>query len=837
MKIKLSLEETMEFWKALISELKQAGFSAAQTKQLQEQFGSLDAVILLRLPPSRLAAGGSLSPAEAKRFSAIVRKVSDWLNAGGTPSEPTMPEVPSFTLRLIDVEAADKPPLRNVSVRVQRLDTDGKPERELFIGRVNLTGEVRFQTRPTTGGAPTKVQVRVIGLDDETLHTQSLTLDEKKPEIRIEVKVADHRNKTAGLLAEWGKALNKSLPTALSDLYKKETISSLADLRRKAEKLGVRKLPEEVKRAHTDLLAHANLQLISRDYKLNQALIDAGFRSFLAISSLSPSAFIKKVKGKIGEKEAAFLYKESERKTEVVKNFALEQRVNRANGFAQTSAVSDQPCSCDCQSAVSPLAYLADLLDFALREVTYDGNVSTLAGLEERFHQPFASLPGDCSASEELVRQARICIEVLRRKALAEGKDPTANTTVNQYAARAYDALLAGLGTSTRELRLLRGASASDRERKTQSLGILVSHLNDLLLQGNALSELSLEVLFGLQDTRRDPLSFGAKIGDASDHILQWQLKNVEWRRNTDDSGRIFGRMEKTGNKFIVTLYKDSARTAIVAKGEGRLQSGNKPSDLTLNHQNDSGLSARLLISRQATNTDFELAVVPQFLTWQLLELIQLWQAEDYPTPIYDPQLPIIDPDMLSKDHFCQPQATNEAYNLWVQREADLTAKLSEIDKTNSSRKRTFPQMINFVWRANPPDWDNIEKDLSSKDEDKVKASLTELAGFHLSAEAFTFLNELRKRRRGPAPTDPEIQRREAEERRLAIDILLNVIKRRDFYSDWHQDERVKNITLSPSFFCKPTKEVEPAHLLRVAAEQRTQWLSEARAQRPGADR
>ncbi len=207
-----------------------------------------------------------------------------------------------------------------------------------------------------------------------------------------------------------------------------------------------------------------------------------------------------------------------------------------------------------------------------MEKIRYDGQALSFDQLEQLLHQPFAHLPGDCSASVELVRETRICIEVLRHKALADGKTMAANVASKEHAVRAYNALLAALGTSSQELRLLRGAALKDRERKAQSLGISVNRLNGLLLHGRDLSELSLEAIFGLQDSRRDPLSFGAVLGNGNNDILRLQLKGITWRKNTDASGWIYGLITSgsTGGTTIqVTLFKDRAHKQPIAIGEG----------------------------------------------------------------------------------------------------------------------------------------------------------------------------------------------------------------------------------------------------------------------------
>ena len=62
-------------------------------------------------------------------------------------------------------------------------------------------------------------------------------------------------------------------------------------------------------------------------------------------------------------------------------------------------------CGCDdCESAVSPGAYLASLLDYVLKHVRNNGVKIDLAFVEARFHQPFSELPIDCEAMDKKVR-------------------------------------------------------------------------------------------------------------------------------------------------------------------------------------------------------------------------------------------------------------------------------------------------------------------------------------------------------------------------------------------------------------------------------------------------
>jgi hypothetical protein len=99
-------------------------------------------------------------------------------------------------------------------------------------------------------------------------------------------------------------------------------------------------------------------------------------------------------------------------------------KANLANGLTIPAGAAENAmlyaslhskCSCQqCESAMSPRAYLVDLLDYALKHVKQDTDWIKLQYLADTFHQPFDRLPNSCSAVDESVRQARLVVEVLR---------------------------------------------------------------------------------------------------------------------------------------------------------------------------------------------------------------------------------------------------------------------------------------------------------------------------------------------------------------------------------------------------------------------------------------
>src|SRR5262249_51791127 len=136
----------------------------------------------------------------------------------------------------------------------------------------------------------------------------------------------------------------------------------------------------------------------------------------------------------------------------------------------------------DCEAAVSPIAYLADLLDYAVDHLKQPppGTVPIdLQQMTEKFHQPFGDLLASCSESEKQVRQERIWIEVLRNY-LAANLLPAAgskqqtelSSAEKDYRFDAYTTLLTRIGTSYADIRLCRTDEPASRTALANRLDI-----------------------------------------------------------------------------------------------------------------------------------------------------------------------------------------------------------------------------------------------------------------------------------------------------------------------------------------------------------------------------
>ncbi len=223
------------------------------------------------------------------------------------------------------------------------------------------------------------------------------------------------------------------------------------------------------------------------------------FETLTDIARTKRAEFVAQAGEEIGEINAARLHIEVDAIGKLIDNLevALKTRggvgAQPSAGFQLDAALTDtgksgEPggyaqqikCSCkDCEAAVSPLAYLADLLDYAIEHVENDGKAITLKWLENNFHQPFGDLPANCEAMDQQVRQVRLCIEVLL-KLLKAQKEEGAQTSLFEltklYREAAYRKLLEKNGTYFEELRkVVSYGSAEPRNNLANRLAFLRS--------------------------------------------------------------------------------------------------------------------------------------------------------------------------------------------------------------------------------------------------------------------------------------------------------------------------------------------------------------------------
>ena len=432
----------------------------------------------------------------------------------------TTRSLPKQLLTTFVLEFQDKDknkPLSYVRVRVDMLDKNDKVSRRLFLGSSNAKGKVQLAIplrNLAAGRQPEllpKVQIQVLDFDGDELLKDIVQLKTNKSLTIIKLPAKKQEIKIQAPLGNGSLVLGRKFSDNLSSLFKAHNIGTLAALRKAGPEL-FKDLSEQDKADVDELTAHAQLQLLSRDHKNNQSLIKAGYSSIIDIIGRPYNTFISKMKGSVSEETANQLYIAAVDKMNLINIMYFSMAADSANGIDESN--SEPFCECNCGSAVSPQAYLVDLLDYAVDNLYYEGNPIDISRLERTFGQPFGSLPVDCEYASQLVRQVRLCIEVLHtRNRLLNNNDikKAVSNALLAYMPKAYKSLLRSLGTSYEELREVR-SNEEARIRLGERLGIEPDQVDILRLEAGGsqrkrLDEANLERLFGLQATARDPLA------------------------------------------------------------------------------------------------------------------------------------------------------------------------------------------------------------------------------------------------------------------------------------------------------------------------------------------
>lgn len=430
----------------------------------------------------------------------------------------------------------------------------------------------------------------------------------------------------------------------------------------------------------------------------------------------------------------------------------------------------------------------------------------TAADLSSELRQPFDDLTvlSNKERGIEPVRQIRLCAEVLRAYLL-----PMV-TAAPEYSRTAYNTLLNQIGTSYEELRLARSylpvpqstEPPVQRRNLADRLGIDLGTarpdpLDRLLLdpdaapaQSNAVTEQLLEQLFGLMDTTRDVLSDCAKLGDTQNQITRWNLHGVAWERNTDLNGFIHVSLTKpSASAYQVTLYRDAARTSVVASG----QSASAAGAVSLQPQNNSGLAGDFIINYTANSSAISLAAVPTFLSWQLAHLRTNWKNEDYPDIPPADISPIVDPDLLIPGDFKNRFSTDAAYNLYTTRGSTVQGWFNAL-KTLREQAASAGAGLDAVLQSV---LGKSSGDLLALDQQRQTGTdiTPALAALQLTSESFgqlvricTLVNS--------NPNPPVF----AGDWNEVYSILVQVKKLRMFET-WRAEENAADLTLGPDYF------------------------------------
>jgi hypothetical protein len=354
------------------------------------------------------------------------------------------------------------------------------------------------------------------------------------------------------------KGLALKIPRSLTEYLERSGIRTIGDIRRTGGLGQDASLPVPADQTVVRILDSLGaLSVLPSDIKTNAALASSGMNNVLDVANSTTEAIADAVAHLPSTIPPERIHAIAQDQTRVLISMIFEAQVDAA--FEQRSdlpkALQDvlpQTCGCsECQSAMSPIAYLADLLDYAIHHLRNNGQSVTLTFLQERFHQPFRDLPTSCAELDRKVRRMRICIEILRKHLAVR-----APTRYPEILEAAYRTLLENIGTTYDEVRQVsrHGKQEQRLDLMTRLMLPTTITLDPLVFQATVtldalfkdpyapagdpmgLSEEWLNEIFGLRNTTLEPLAEAldpqADVPQTYPHLLRWQRRFLwdQWK-------------------------------------------------------------------------------------------------------------------------------------------------------------------------------------------------------------------------------------------------------------------------------------------------------------------
>ena len=751
-------------------------------------------------------------------------------------------------------DAARRPELARCRVQVADISHGGSVD----LGTSVADGQGRFSfiyagpplpPTPATTAIALEFRFAVIGQNGQPVGQAQASIGLGSRAL-TDVPIALPPAAPSATLPQVAAAANIKLPAPLASFLGTKNIESLADIRRVGGLNGVQGLPVGPDHAAVAALqAHADLDRISHDPVLNSVVINAGYSSVASIAQVPAAVFVSALHDSVGDAHSTRLHAAARAQTAILDSLIAGAAAAHANGFAPPVTAADgtallaDKCVCeDCESALSPAIYLADLLDYATaRQAIHDGaNPIGISDLANLLRQPFGDLSVSCQGVTETVRRVRICVEVLWAQvvagpALNPSQTLALQTAWRDYLVAAYTVALVQIGTSYEQVRLARSAPDEQRKALAERLGIALTRprpadeLDRLLLDldialgapgtATALQDLErkIEELFGLQDTRRDPLADGAKFGDDGNAgLTRWQLAGIEWGRNTDIDGYIHLLQETpSAGAFDLKLFKGAARTPALQVASSSTQSA--LGAVVLSTDNVSGLSASLTVAAAAPTSAIYFSALPNMLAWRLRRLRSIWASTDHPDDAYSDDatttLPLIDPDLVGPDDFrnplpkANPALPTRPFDLWLARRGFVDKALATLQTDREASADGLNVILKEVFGLTMPDFDTLLHDLTQGDQDAATNAALAIGKLGMSVDGFTRFMALRDKDTA-ARTGPGEPVGDAEWGEL-YSILVQVLKVRR-YPAWRAEEQQLGIVLGLREFWHALREPVP---------------------------
>jgi hypothetical protein len=171
---------------------------------------------------------------------------------------------------------------------------------------------------------------------------------------------------------------------------------------------------------------------------------------------------------------------------------------------------------------------------------------------------------------------------------------------------------------------------------------------------------------------------------------------------------------------------------------------------------------------------------------------------------------PIVDPDMLCEKDFKRPVTDNKAYELWVQRQAEIVDMLSGLPGSATARADWLKGKMSGLGLS-PEEFKSLHEQREAGED--IRGRLDQLG---LTVSAYLRLVPLYAFVEGGGDLD-------ASEWEEIKDILISAKKLR-LFATWRDEEKDKAITLGPDFFQLHT-EVPDLRSWRATLRDRKEWL------------
>lgn len=405
----------------------------------------------------------------------------------------------------------------------------------LVINRTILAGE---------GEAALKCEV--LDTEDAVLSTTSITINEDNKDNKVwvfETTLSLEQPENSSSISDLASGLSFEIETEITTYLSTNSISTLKDIRRAGGLRYQEDLAESEYTTTINLLdAHAQLELVSNDYELNHFLIeDKGYTTLYKVAEKDRAEFIKDTEeyGSSAYLKLAKIHTAAKAGERVMRNMHIGMVLKSGATVNGEGIASINPsfqayhlpkCSCDdCKAAVSPLAYLSDLIEYTVEHVSWEGTYTDKETkreeLQDLFCLKFLQIKNICSEINNTVCQYRVAIEVLNCYKGHPGTELTAcqttafNSDEKLYLNTAYFVLLEEMGTSFSELRDTVKDTVERQQQLADRLGIVptygVSPYNTLVkmfLDPRATSGTSqitngrLEEIFGFRDYTKDAI-------------------------------------------------------------------------------------------------------------------------------------------------------------------------------------------------------------------------------------------------------------------------------------------------------------------------------------------